>query len=245
MFEKQFELRYFEMNKFGEASPVTMLTLLEEIASDHCTFINHGLFDLYAQDIGWLLLAGYMQIKRYPVYKEKITIRTWISELTTTRGYRENIIYDEQHRIIGSAKGLWVFYNIKKRRPVKIFNDIHEKWPKYARESDYNIDKKINLIETSKHQKKFQVYNYDMDANNHVNNLRYLQWTLETIPEEIEQNYFLQSIDGRFIKEAYYGDEIESCTEPGNEENCFNHTINDLTSGQICATGQTVWKKRN
>ena len=35
-FEKQFELRYFEMNKFGEASSTAILTLLEETAADHC-----------------------------------------------------------------------------------------------------------------------------------------------------------------------------------------------------------------
>src|SRR5919198_249271 len=92
MFDRQFQLRYFEMNKFGEASPVTMLTLLEEAASDHCTFINHGLYDLYAQNVAWLLISGYMEMKRYPGYKEKITVRTWLSDLKAARGYRENLI---------------------------------------------------------------------------------------------------------------------------------------------------------
>ena len=34
--DRQFELRYFEMNKSGIASPTTILTLLEETAADHC-----------------------------------------------------------------------------------------------------------------------------------------------------------------------------------------------------------------
>ena len=232
------------MNKFGEASPVTMLTLLEEAASDHCTYIDRGLYDLYSQDIGWLLVSGYMRMKRYPGYKEKITIRTWISELTATRGYRDNIVYDEAGKIIGSAKGLWVFYDLKKRRPAKIFEDIHEKWPSYPSEDDHDIDQKILPVQTILHRNKFRVHNFDMDANGHVNNLRYLQWALETIPEEIEKNYFLHSIDGRFVKEAHYGHEIESCTEVGNSETFFRHSINDLTNGYTCATGHTEWCKR-
>jgi len=32
--EKEFDLRYFEMNKSNKASPVTMLTLLQETAAD-------------------------------------------------------------------------------------------------------------------------------------------------------------------------------------------------------------------
>jgi len=35
-FDKQFELRYFEMNKIGLASPTIILALLEETAADHC-----------------------------------------------------------------------------------------------------------------------------------------------------------------------------------------------------------------
>ena len=66
MFKKQYELRYFEMNQYGEASPLTILTLLEEAAADHCLSIEYGLYDLMQQDIGWVLLGGYMQMERYP-----------------------------------------------------------------------------------------------------------------------------------------------------------------------------------
>ncbi|WP_369403701.1 acyl-ACP thioesterase domain-containing protein [Geofilum rubicundum] len=78
-YENQFELRYFEMNKFGAASPTTILTLLEETAADHCYSINHSLYDLEKQNVGWVLLSGVIEMDRYPVYKEKITIRTWLS----------------------------------------------------------------------------------------------------------------------------------------------------------------------
>lgn len=45
-FDKQFELRYFEMNELGIASPTTILTLLEETAAEHCYSINHSLYQL-------------------------------------------------------------------------------------------------------------------------------------------------------------------------------------------------------
>jgi len=44
MFEKQFDLRYFEMDQYGWASPTTILTLLEEAAADHCLSMKHSLF---------------------------------------------------------------------------------------------------------------------------------------------------------------------------------------------------------
>jgi medium-chain acyl-[acyl-carrier-protein] hydrolase len=246
MFEKQFDLRYFEMDQNGGASPYTILTLLEEAAAEHCLSMKKSLFDLFNQNIGWVLLSGYMQMERYPIYKEKIIIKTWISKYSTIKGIRENLIFDEQGTIIGRAKGLWLFYDIKRRMPVRIFDDIKEKWSFFPEESiRYDVSKKIEAIDSAQYKKNFLVHRYDMDSNKHVNNLRYLQWLIETIPNEIIDNCFLYSIDGRFVGEAQYGHRIESLTENENDTLKFIHTIKDLDTARVCSTGKTVWKKRD
>lgn len=244
-FEKQFELRYFEMNKFGEASPTTLLTLLEETAADHCYSINYSLYDLEKQNIGWVLLSGIMKMDRNPSYKEKITIRTWLSSYSTIKGFRENIIYGEDGDIIGKAKGQWLFYDISRRRPVRIFDSIREQWSFCTEECiNYDITQKIIPIQSSEHSKEFKINRFDIDTNQHVNNIRYLQWLIESIPEEIIDNYYLYSIDGRFIAEAQYGDPIVSLTEKDWNDNSFVHTIRTQNENKVCATANTIWKKR-
>ena len=244
-FEKQFELRYFEMNKFGEASPTTILTLLEETAADHCYSIDYGLYDLINQNIGWVLVSGVMNMERYPTYKEKITIRTWLSSYSTVRGIRENVIYDEDGNIIGTAKGLWIFFDVKRRRPVGIFDEIKESWSSCNEESvKYNVVKKIAAIDSAKHIKDFNVNQFDVDMNEHVSNLRYLQWSLESVPDEIIENYYLHSLEGRFTGEAHYGDSIRSMTENDMNENSFVHTIKTQNNDQVCVTAKTLWKRR-
>jgi acyl-ACP thioesterase len=243
-FDKEFELRYFEMNKLGLATPTIMLALLEETAADHCYSINHSLFDLVKKNVGWVLVSGAMQIERYPNYKEKITIRTWLSSYSSIKGYRENIIFDEQQNIIGRAKGLWVFFDIDKRKPIPIFNDIKEKWGYYNEESiNKNIKKKIDAIDLASHIKQFKVNRFDTDMNKHVNNIRYLQWVIESIPEDIADNYSLYEIDGRFISEAQYGDTVLSLTNTDIENDSFVHTIKIEGSNKVCATAKTLWRK--
>ncbi|MEI7661962.1 MAG: acyl-ACP thioesterase domain-containing protein [Bacteroidota bacterium] len=244
-FEKQFELRYFEMNKFGEASSTTILTLLEETAADHCYSINHSLYDLEKQNIGWVLLSGVMLMDRYPGYKEKITIRTWLSGYSLVKGIRENIIYDEKRNIIGRSKGLWVFYDIMKRRPVRIFDDIKERWSCCNDESiEHDFTGKIPTIESAIHTREFKVNRFDVDTNLHVNNIRYLQWLMESTSEEIIDKFYLHSIDGRFVAEAQYGDTILSFTERDAGDNSFIHTIKTQNGSRVCATAKTIWKKR-
>lgn len=243
-FDKEFELRYFEVNKLGIASPTTILTLLEETAAEHCYSIDHSLFQLEKENIGWVLVSGIMEMERYPNYKEKITIRTWLSEYTNIRGVRENIIYDEDNNIIGRAKGIWVFFDIERRRPAKIFDEIKEKWSFCSEESlSYNVSEKIPLVDMPDYELEFKVNRYDTDMNKHVNNIQYLQWVLESVPEDIINNYYLHSIDGRFISEAHYGQTILSLTKNDMENESFIHTIKIEGSEKVCATAKTIWKK--
>ncbi|MFT4535054.1 MAG: medium-chain acyl-[acyl-carrier-protein] hydrolase [Saprospiraceae bacterium] len=243
-FDKQFELRYFEMNEFGVASPTTILTLLEETAADHCYSIDHSLYQLAEQNIGWVLISGIMQMDRYPNYKEKITIRTWLSSYSTIKGYRENIIYDEQNIIIGRAKGLWIFFDINRRRPVQIFDDIIEKWSFCDKNSIvHDITEKIKPVENPDFELNFTINRYDTDIIKHVNNIRYLQWAVETIPDDIIDNYYLYSIDGRIIAEAHYGQTIISLTKIDTNGFSFIHSMKIDGTDKICATAKTIWKK--
>jgi medium-chain acyl-[acyl-carrier-protein] hydrolase len=244
-FENIFELRYSEMDKSGYASPTTILTLLEETAADHCYSIGTSLYNLREQGIGWVLLSGIIQMERYPTYKEKIVIRTWLSNYSFIKGIRENIIYDEKGNIIGRAKGLWVFYDIKRRRPVQIFQEIKDKWSFSEEESiRYDITKKMEAIDSGGYIKKFDVNGYDIDMYKHLNNIKYFQWVIDSMDEDVVDNCYLASIEGRFVAEAQNGDTILSLTKKDITDNSFLHAIKVQDSNKVCATAKTSWKKK-
>lgn len=244
-YEQEFVIRYFEIDKHQEATPSAVLTLLEETAASHCLAIGHGLCDLLEQGIGWVLLSGFYRMERYPKYHERITIRTWISGYTKTSAIRENLILDDQGAVIGSATGVWVFFNIKRRRPVAIPESIRNLWGRFPQRSTHkDVRKSIEAIDSAKFQASFVVSRCDLDTNDHLNNVRYLQWLLETMPCDIRDSQFLHSIDGRFISEAHYGDRIESLTDPDSREASYLHTIKETRSNRACAVARTVWKGR-
>ena len=186
-----------------------------------------------------------MEMDHYPAYKEKIVIRTWLSKYSTIKGFRENIIYNEQGRIIGRAKGLWVFFDIDRRRPIQIPDAIKDKWLYFNEECiNHDITEKIEVIDSSDHVKEFKINRFDVDTNLHVNNIRYLQWLIESIPEDIIDNFYLHSIDGRFIAEAQLGDTIMSFTEKDASLNSFIHNIRTKGNNKVCASAKTIWKPR-
>lgn len=244
-FEQTYELRYSEMTNRGEISPVSILLLLEEAAADHCHSIGYSLYDLKQNNKGWVLLSGLTQMYRYPNYKEKITIRTWMSSHSDIRGFRENIIYDEAGIIIGKSKSQWVFFDTLTRRPSRIYPEIQCQWINSEGICmEHDLCQKIEPIHSSLNCKEFDVHKFDIDNYNHVNNLRYFQWLIESLPESLIDNYDLFSIDGRFISEAKLGDTLIALVDKDVEPDTFKHTIKVRDTGKVCATAKTIWRKK-
>ena len=243
MFDKKYELRYFEMNKKGYASPTTMLTLLEETAAEHCHDIDYCLYSLKKLNIGWVLVSGAFDMVRYPRYKENIVIRTWLSKYTSIKGYRENLIYDEQEKVIGKAKGVWVFYDIEKRRPVPIIDQIKTKWginPEISQEVDLDT---IKDVDSCRHQLDYDILKSDVDSNKHVNNIKYLNWLMDSFPEDILDTCILKRINARFFSEGRFGEKIRVYQNNDADHNVFLHTMRSSKDDRLIAAAQSVWEK--
>lgn len=244
-FDTQFNLWHFEMNKFGEATPTVMLALLEETAAEHCLSIGYGLYDLIKQNIGWVLVSGALKMERYPRYKEKITIRTWLSSYSTIRGFRENLIYDEKGEIIGRAKGLWIFFDIRDRKPVPVFEEIKERWTFFNESALVTaLPPKIKPLSHAGFTEEILVRSSDVDIYQHANNIRYLQWLIDSIPDDTLEENYLHFIEGKFISEIKSGDKVIMLTDREKTNQTFNHTISIKDSNRICAVARTKWKTR-
>lgn len=224
------------------ASPITILTLLEETAAEHCLSIGHSLYDLEKQNIGWVLTSGIIEMIRYPKYKENISIMTWLSKFSLVRGIRENIILDENKNIIGKAKGRWVFYDIEKRKPVPIFDDIREKW---GSQQEISVEDNLELLNQEcdgSFKKEFNIYRSDVDNNKHLNNIRYFHFLLESLPEEITDSYFLKVINAKFFEEAKFGEKIQVYINDNIGGNNFLHTMKSSIDNKMLAKSHTQWE---
>jgi len=243
-FDKNYELRYYDMDKYGEASPPTILRLLEETAAEHCHDIDYCLYSLEKQNIGWVLISGTIDMIRYPKYKEKISIRTWISNYSLVRGRRENIIYDEDGNEIGKAQGLWVFYDIENKKPVPIFDEIKARWGFNSEISQEVEPEKIRIIEDKEHEFEYNINKSDVDNYKHVNNIRYFHWLIESLPDELLENYSLKRINGKFFNGAYLGEKIKVYNKDEVENKMFLHTMRSNMDNKLLAAAHTTWEKK-
>ncbi|MDP4127763.1 MAG: thioesterase [Bacillota bacterium] len=246
-FKVEFDVHYYEVNPREEATSLTILHYLEDAAIAHSESVGYGVGRLKSEKRAWILNRWHLQIKRYPVYGEKVIIETWPSNFERFYATREFLIKDNHQKVIGQATSLWIFINTETKRPLRIgpeFLDAYGLESFRALEDSFDPLNVVSEDEGSSGSgQAFLVRRSDIDTNGHVNNANYLQWMLEVIPEEIYQNHHLAALEIIYKKETTYGSSIRSrCYFKGLKQTNpeYGHVIHD-ESGQELAIARTVW----
>ena len=133
------------------------------------------------------------------------------------------LLTTENNIKIVEGSALFLLIDIVKRRAVKITDDQYKA---------YNVDKgstgknligrleRLEKVKNNEYVSNFKVRYSDIDFNKHVNNVKYVQWFMDSVPQEIREEYELKEIDILFEHECYYNDEIKCvCEIHKNEDN--------------------------
>lgn len=247
-FFREFEVHYHEVNSFGEATPATMLHYLEDVAISHSDAVGFGIDRLKVEGMAWVLNRWHVQMDRYPRYGEKIVIETWPSSYDRFYATREFLLRDQENRIIGRATSLWIYINTETKRPLRIPAEMQNYFGIDSMRAVNDSFESLKSDGESEYELSFSVRRSDIDTNGHVNNAKYLLWTLEVIPEDIYKMNHLFSFEIVYKKETSYGSAILSkCFVDDNDRTraTFRHVIMGNDTKNELAIARTVWSRRD
>ena len=222
-YEKMYEIHYYECDKNLNCTLESIMNFLGDVGNKHAESLNVGMEYLTERNLTWVFYKYNIKINRYPKYEEKIKVKTVAEEFKKFYALRTNEIYDENNIKIVEGSALFLLIDIVKRRAVKITDDQYKA---------YNVDKgstgknligrleRLEKVKNNEYVSNFKVRYSDIDFNKHVNNVKYVQWFMDSVPQEIREEYELKEIDILFEHECYYNDEIKCvCEIHKNEDN--------------------------
>lgn len=245
MFSKQYEIRYNEVDKFYQATLPTIMNYLEDSAISHSSSVGLGVHELKSRGLGWVLNRWVLSVEKYPMLGEKVVVETWPSSFERFYGNREFFIKDGTDSIIARAFSVWIFFDLNKRRPVRIppeFGDSYGINSERALKQPFKIQDEFFKAEYSCN---FTVRRCDIDTNSHVNNVRYVEWLLETLPVSTYDNKKVNFFIIEYKKETTLGSCISSsCMSLSAEapDSQFLHVISQRDSGTALAVARTAWR---
>ncbi len=204
LFRKTFEVNSFLVNFKGQLGLYGILNALQDAAWGHANVLGFGFENISKQSLLWALTRQKLIIKRWPRWGANITIETW---LRPSEGYvlREFVIL-ENNEIIGECSTTWLTISAETRRPERF---DRSQFDQYCNQRTLSfISPKISAAKESEPLMSFDVRNSDIDVNHHVNNTRYAQWILDSIPHKWHKSYTLNEYEINFLAETKLGDHI-------------------------------------
>jgi acyl-ACP thioesterase len=245
---RSFDLRYSDMDDRGEATPTALLGLLEDAAFTHCDEAGWGVHRLVQAGYGWVLLRGGLEMERYPALGKRVTVETWCSRTRLFYGERDYRIRSAEGEVLGWARSLWLFCSLERKRPVPVLEEIVKAWAPEGTVAGNMELGEVDFPEAleASASSAFDVRRSDIDTNGHVNNVNYLAWALEALPEAIRRGCYLASIRGQFKREVTYGSMVKAALAGPDLEGTMKHGVfaSGPSGSYLAAAARSRWLPR-
>ncbi len=216
--ENKYNIKLSEIGKDNKATNKAILSYLEDIGGLHSNIAKLGLLDIPKTHLSWVLLEWKLQVIKRPQYAEKIKVKTWSKQSVKCYAYRDFEIFDEEGNIIAKAISKWVLVNVEKCKIVKVEDELLAKYePEINKTVFENEDfEKLKEPESYISETNYQVKRADIDVNNHMHNLNYIELANEALPEEIYRGDEFDNVRITYKKEIKLGETVK-CKYAFNE----------------------------
>ena len=241
-----FKIRAYEVGPTGQVTIQSIFNYMQEAAGNHAAELGVSVDKLFKQNLTWVLSRVHLRVKKYPFWKQEVTIETWPADKDAYYAIRDFRILDENEYEIGQATTSWMMLDFVKRKPVLLPEYIEElKNTEQGRALDDRFEK-LTKLERVDSEKSFNVRLSDLDLNQHVNSVNYIEWALESVPAHNLKNYILTDVEVTYRAESNYGDRIEAqCQVDTGDNGCkIIHRLQREEDGKELARLISTWKAK-
>jgi acyl-ACP thioesterase len=236
-------VRASDVTPRGTASVLALATYFQEAAGRHAAELGVSMQDLLADGKAWVLARLRMEVDRLPEWEEEITIETWPSGLDRLYATREFVFRDEDDQKLAQGTSAWLVIDTERRRPLRppsVLYDIDVP-DRPAPLGEEAVD--LSAPESTDRERTFSVRYHDLDLNRHVNNVRYLEWALETLPREVLDERQCVELALQFEAETTLGDSVRASAECREEGGSLRvrHRLAHAETDRTLALASTTW----
>lgn len=218
IYTETFKMAAKDIGKENKIKDRAILEMLENIATYHSDKVGYGVNDIKKTKLSWVLLEWKLQVINRPRYGQVLTVNTWgkgMNKFFTCRDYE---IYDQENNLCAIATSKWALMNLEKGKLERLTEEIVNIYQPEEKSvfKDENLDK-IKIPTEFLSQIEYKVGRKDIDINQHMHNLYYLDLAYEAMPEEIYNQRPFDNIRISYKKETKLGD-ILSCKYAKQQE---------------------------
>ena len=243
-YEETQRVSYFQIDGNRNMSPAALLSCLQEVAVTHSDTLGYTLAYMAEHQWGWSVINWHLKIYRMPRHGERINIQTWSDKCLRFQAERSFYLFDEAGEKLLDGASRWIFMDLARRRPANtpagMAEAYHSGQEPAIPDETYRMPKEAegDMICT----REVLVTRRDTDTNGHANNVKYLEWAMDDVPDEIYDGMALKDVLIVYRKECMRGDTVQIKTYVKNAEE-GKEVLSFLFEGEkVMAEVATFWQ---
>ena len=203
VFKKTYTVETIHLDRFGRVKPSVMLYFAQQAATGHCAQLALDWDTLAKKRLFWAVIRHRLQINKYPVDGDVLTVETWPMPTTRSAFPRATVAYDQKGRTVFRCISLWVLMDMDTRAMV-LPGKSGILLEGTLQGSELPTPNSI-LPRATELQKERTVGYTDLDRNGHVNNTRYLDWVDDLLSSEFHRQHTPKELSVCYFSEAKEG----------------------------------------
>ncbi|XVF26693.1 hypothetical protein REPUB_Repub14bG0040100 [Reevesia pubescens] len=267
VFQQELVVRSFDIGTDGKMSIVALANYLQETSLNYCESIGllsdgFSTAEMSKRDLVWVFYKMHIAVDRYPSWHDVVQVNTWIYE-SGKNGLGVDWTFSDLKtgNTLILASSLCMMMNKKTRKLSKFIKEARMEIKPYFMPNCYPMvenRRKLQLIDIDTADSIRLALSpgwNDLDVNQHVNNVKYIEWIFEGAPSSIMESHQLSSISLEFRKECQkdatlkclskYVSNSSHHSEDSNEGLIeLEHSLR-LHSGLEVARARTMWRPKH
>jgi medium-chain acyl-[acyl-carrier-protein] hydrolase len=243
-FQISFPVRYQDTDPRLRVTPTALVGIMQEAAILHSEEVGRGIDYLSSRNLSWMIVQTRAKIHKLPPWRTRVNVSTWPSEMGRLLSRREFLLSGEEELPFLEATTLWAFMDTRRRRVTRVPAEVGNAYTVFEERALDGPFRRPAPCENPPAEKSFVIRRGEIDFNSHVNNLRYLDWMLETLPDEIWEGFRICELNIRYQKEAGPTGTVRAVSVEipgGHEPKRFAHEIRLGDTGETIAVAETGW----
>lgn len=236
MIDTQFSSKYhiygYDTDNHCKATLTRLLSMMHETAWAHTNSLHVGWHDLQKFGQIWVITKVKLTINNLPKWNDEVTVNTCAVGRSACIYHRNYEICDNQNNLLVSAHSDWVILT-QNGALVRSNPDVEAALLKTKDLTPAQPVAKLPRVNFSSELPLHQTLLSDLDMNNHVNNVSYIRWIIDSLPYNFYESHPIQEICVNYTAQLRLGDKYVIAKQEIQE---FEHlyTIYTEEGKEVC-----------
>ena len=237
IWSEQFNVNWYDTDLNGRIKMSAVANFLQETAWRHANHLGFGYEDAQKRNEFWVVVGMMIRMTGSPEWGQTITVQTWPKGIDRLFAFRDYKVMRTDGSVIGAATSTWMILDQDTRRPKSV--DI-VKPVLHLASMEHSLQENapflLSLKKVSSEETR-QVRFSEVDQYGHVNNIRYIDWCLDSLSTEWHREHRISSLVINYLSEVRADEMIKIATGPGG-----GHSL--LIQGTRASDGKAIFRTR-